>query len=516
MRIAISIAAGFLSLAAGTAPGADRPSSSRQPFALGIEYMAPGLAEAYAPLGIKWAKAMGQGFSWGDVEPRPPVAGVRTWDWSYTDRLILEYQRAGFEHFHIYLKCRSPWASSKPLPLLGTPSHPPKPEHMNDYAEYVRQIVERYDKDGKDDAPGLLYPVEWWEIEAEWGTFWPGTVEQYLDLLRVAHRAVKSANPKARVILIGLFLAGVFEDNPDPDDWPRIVRQRHPPHMVKTIEKGIADMKALLAHPELFDVVEFHSLSDWTEIPGMSRFLRRIMRDNGYEKPIWVGDVNFTASPMMFWGMPVPPYTAGQKPRIEETLRALADARHAAHANAMAWFRAEQARGLVKKVVLAMAEGLAGINIGNLEDWGIFALAPTIAGTSAFHGLIDTAGVPRRAVEPRPAWHALALVNQKLSGFAQVQAVDAGRGVYCYRFAVGPSTVHVAWHDDGKRYLPGDAEPAIEARLPLPRGRYAILPTPTVRGQMPAKRFASAADGVLTLRLDATPVFIEAVPGTAR
>lgn len=511
MRLNAHIAAWVALVQVGMILGAEvRPATVRQPFALGIEYMVPGLAEAYAPLGLKWAKAMGQGFSWGDVEPRPPAGRIHTYDWTYTDRLIVEYQRAGFEHLHIYLKCRCPWASSKPLPAVGTPSYPPKPEHMGDYAEYVRQIVERYDKDGKDDAPGLLYPVEYWEIEAEWGTFWPGTVEEYLELLRVAQRAVKSANPRAKVILVGFFLAGVFEGNPDPDRWQQVVLERHPPHRVKAIEKGIADVRALLAHPELFDVVEFHSLSDWSEIPGMSRFLRRIMRDNGYEKPIWVGDVNFTASPLMFWGTPVPPYTAEQKPRIEQTLRALADAKNPQHAAVEAWFRAEQSRGLVKKVVLTMAEGLAGINIGNMEDWGIFALAPTVAGTSAFQGLMEVKGVPRRAVEPRPAWHALALVAQKIGAFTEAAPVDAGKGVYCFRFRVGQRQVHVVWYDDGRRYLPGDAEPAVTVRLRMASGTYAVTPTPTARGAPPAQKLVTAPEGILSLTVDSTPLFVEA------
>ncbi|MDH7599961.1 MAG: hypothetical protein QHH07_10075 [Sedimentisphaerales bacterium] len=44
-------------------------------FALGVEYMVPGLAEVYAKTGVTWAKPMARGFSWGDIEPEPPVGG---------------------------------------------------------------------------------------------------------------------------------------------------------------------------------------------------------------------------------------------------------------------------------------------------------------------------------------------------------------------------------------------------------------------------------------------------------
>jgi hypothetical protein len=495
-------------LAAGNGTlGDERPAP---PFALGVEYLVPGLAETYAKTGVTWGKAMGAGFAWGDVEPKPPVDGRHTYDWRYPDRLILEYQRAGFRQFHVYVKCRNPWATSKPLPLLGTPSFPPKPEYMTDYAACLRALVERYDKDGQDDAPGLLYPVRYWEIESEWGTFWPGTTAEYLDLLKVAHAAVKSADPDAQVVLVGFLLPGVFEANPDPAAALQAFRQRHPPHRVRTVDRGIDDTKALLAHPELFDVVEFHSLSDWTEISGMSRFLRGLMRQHGYEKPIWVGDVNFTASPMLFWGMPVPPYSDQQKPGLEAALRALANAKHSQHAEVEAWFRREQATGLVKKVVLAMGEGLAGINIGNLEDWGIFALAPTIAGTSAFHGLIQTKGIPPTPGEPRPAYHALTLVARKLADFSAVKQVPVGAGVYCYRFTVRNKPVHVLWYDDGRRYLPGDTEPIATVELRLPPRPHQLTATPTERRvTTPPARTVAPSAGVLKLEAGSIPLFLE-------
>jgi hypothetical protein len=495
--------------------------SPRPSFALGVEYMSPGLAEIYARTGVRWAKAMGAGFAWGDVEPKPPVNGKHTYDWHNTDRLLLEYQRAGFRHFQLYTKARCGWATSKPLPPLSHGSFPPKAEFSQDYADYLRNLVERYDKDGDEDAPGLLYPVLYYEIEAEWGTFWLGTTEEYLELLKVAHAAVKSAHPQAQVILIGFFLAGVFEGNPDPD-IERAIREHLPPHQQAKVRRGIAEADKLLSHPELFDVVEFHSLSDWTEIVGMTRFLREKMRQHGYEKPIWVGDVNYTASPMLFWGVPVPPYTRAQKPAIEETLRLLANPRHPRHAQVEAWFRAEQACGLVKKAVLAMGEGCAGINLGNLEDWDIFAFVPTITGTAAFHGLVERKGWVGRAKadadripgEARPAYHALALVSQKLSDFTAVKTLSLGKGVYAYTFTVNSREVTVLWYDDGKRYLPGEVPPSRRIELPAPPQPHRLLLTPTER-QVPAPpaRRLVPVQGKLTMELGATPVFLEASDG---
>lgn len=327
---------------------------------------------------------------------------------------------------------------------------PTKPEFVRHYADYLRNLVERYDKDGTDDAPGLLRPVLHYEIEAEWGTgFWQGTLEEYLAHLRTAREAVKAANAEAQVILIGFFIAGIFEANPSAE-IETVLRERHPPRLQAKIRELLSDAERLLEHPELFDIVEFHSLSDWSEVAGMTRFLREAMRKRGYEQPIWVGDANYTASPMMFWGIPVPSYTEAQRPEIAETLRALANPRDPRHEEVEAWSRAEQACGLVKKAVLAIGEGRAGINLGNLEDWDIFSFVPTVTGTAAFHGMIDrkgfAPGLPKAAADripgdPRPAFHALSLVARKLSGLGAARKLRLERGVWAYGFTVGENEV---------------------------------------------------------------------------
>lgn len=497
-------------LVVGLAALASGDQAPSKPFALGVEYMVPGLAEVYARTGVTWAKAMGQGFSWGDIEPRPPVKGRHSYRWDYPDRLILEYQRAGFRHFHVYVKSMNRWASSKPVRPVGGGSSLPKPEHLDDYRAFLRALVQRYDLHHPNHVPGLLYPVEYWEIEAEWGTgFWQGTLAEYLELLKVAYPTVKQANPRAQVILIGFFLAGVFEGHPDPAEIPATLAAMPAPRR-RICQQYLADIRELLAHPDLFDVVEFHSLSDWSEIRGMGRFLRQTMREQGYEKPIWAGDVNYTASPLVFWGIPIPPYTPRQKPAIEATLQALANARHPRHAEVEAWFRAEQARGLVKKTVLAMAEGLAGINIGNLKDEGLFALTPRITGTVAFQGLIETSGVPPKPGVPRPAYHALTLMARKLADFSEVRPLELGQGVYAYRFTVRGQPIYVLWYDDGRRYLPGDTEPTTSVEIRLPQGRYGLTETPTARGVCPT-RPVSPTRGVLQLELGPTPLLLEPI-----
>jgi hypothetical protein len=519
-----------------TSSAAPEQVVGREPrFAIGVEYIIPGFAEVYAKTGVRWAKAAAVGCTWGDIEPEAPTGGKHSYRWEVVDRTLLEYQRAGFQHFHIYVRCMNRWASSKPVEPIGGGSWLPKPEHMEDYKAFLRAFVQRYNPNHPDHVPGLLYPIDYWEIEAEWGTgFWKGTLEEYLELLKVAYPTVKQANPQAKVILIGFFLAGLFEGRPDPKEIPAALAAM-PAQQRRITQQYLADVRRLLAHPDLFDVVEFHSLSDWSEISGMARFLRQTMQEHGYQKPIWVGDVNYTASPLMFWGIPVPPYTEKQKPAIQSTLDALARPWHPRHAEAIAWLRAEQARGLVKKTVLAMAEGLAGINLGNTTDWGLFGIAPRITGTVGFQGLVEAKGIPPKPGEPRPAYHALRLLVEKLGDFSEVKPLDLGRGVYVYKFTVQEHPVYVLWYDDGRRYLPGDPEPSTTVRLPLVRGQYLLTETPTgaesagpsgipgapagvskaetppPASSPPGRIVSPGADGYLKVTLGLTPIFLEPV-----
>jgi len=330
--------AGIFQLLPCEATANSQPLSKR--FHLGVEYMIPGVAEAFAKMGITWTKSSVAGYRWQDVEPKPPIDGKHNYWWKSIDRMILEYQEAGFKNYHMYTEARNKWASSKSRFLQGPLGVLPKPEYLEYYGDYIRNLVERYDGDGKDDTPGLRYPIRYWEIEAEWWSFWNGTVEEYLQLLRIARKAAKEADPQAQIILVGFLMMGWY----DGDLTEKELEQRLnalPPGQQNFIRKVGGELRELLKHPELFDIVEFHSLADWTEIIGTTKTIRREMQKNGYEKPIWAGDVNYTINPMIFWGGPWYPYVKEQKRAILNTFKAMKKKRNPQHEQTLKWFRAE-------------------------------------------------------------------------------------------------------------------------------------------------------------------------------
>lgn len=365
---------------AAPSPTATQPSVAPSPgFAFGVEYMLlGGLAAVYSHLGATWARSnTSKQFSWGTIEPKPPAAdGRHTYDWADADQIIAEWQNAGFQ-IQVYTNANNSWASSTRL------RHIPNPECMDDYEQFVCNLVERYDGDGEGDMPGLKSPVLHYTVVEEWTGYFEGTAEDYLRILAAAHRAIKRANPSAQVGLVDFFLIDVFDGNPSREEVERRAAKDHP------LRHPMSEVRELLRHPDLFDIVEIHALGDYTELYPTAQWLRAEMRKNGYDKPIWIGD----ALPVSSLLMPADPrgllasatdadyYTVAPiRPqdavRAIGWLEAIANAKSPQHDAAERWWRAVQARELVKKVVVAIHAGYAGMNLAWLVESPPGANAP--------------------------------------------------------------------------------------------------------------------------------------------
>lgn len=488
-----------LVVAGGLACGAE----AGVPFRWGLEYLVPGLAAAYQPLGLTWGKPQPEPFRWDALEPEPPVNGVHRYRFEATDALLKEYADAGWRDFHIYLQCRQPWAAARAVPP-GHTSVPLRPERLDDYAAWLRAVVRRY-------GPGgiLASPVRYWEIEAEWGTFWNGSVEDYLTLLRTARTAIKEVDPEARIIAIGLLWWGIYDGDPAPDELERRLRL---PFWGQGRRQFMAAGREVLAHGELFDLVDYHSLSDWSELAPVARELRAAMRAGAGERPLWVGDMNATVNPMLWWNQPNYPYVSAQVPALKAWLNDLVQPFSPRHAAAVRWLRAEQAGFVVKKLTAALAAGYAGMNIGNLEDWEAMALTPTISGTLAWGGLIDRrlVGQVRTPGAPRPVYWSLKLLHEHLADTVSVTPLGLRPPLYGWRFTGDGRSTLVLWAELRPGRLPDAPLSTTPVTLDTPATRATLLPLVTEPGAT-----ASAASGLavthgqVTVPVGPLPVLVD-------
>jgi hypothetical protein len=542
-RIALPLLAIILvTLACGTSSPVV-PTSTSQPvtgvpvhnpnFTISVEYGILGVAQTYADAGVAYSKIQDAFAIWGNIEPQPGQ-----YQWGPLDALVLEYQQAGFTGLQMDLTALSPWASSIP-PALGTAPKDvdtfPKEEFLDDYAAYVASVVERYDHDGKDDMPGLLYPIHDYGIEREFTGYWPGTAEEYVRLVRIAYPAIKAADPEANVLLVALLMADIFDGNPTPAEiQQRLARN------ADYMRKSVPEIRVILAACDAYDMVDFHALGNYTEIPLTAAWIHQELQANGCgEKPIWIGDA-FPMSRLVGYGGFVPPtpfapVTLETREAVVKLLQAVADPSEPGHDTDQTWLYAETAIGLTRKLVVSAGKGLRGINIGNLEDWktGISSVdkaAVPMLGASMFMGLTDTTitnekpggtlafngqdwSKARLAGDLRPAWYALALVTEKIGQFTAVKQLDLGTDIWAYRFETPSGPVQVLWYDDYTLYLPGETPPSVSVSLPFETASALLTFTPTTIGRTELEIYTlEISNGNLTFDLGSTPVFVQGMP----
>ncbi|MHC4664036.1 MAG: hypothetical protein ACYS8W_20425, partial [Planctomycetota bacterium] len=93
------------------------------------------------------------------------------------------------------------------------------PEDSGAYRAYVSALTERYDGDGENDMPGLKFKIERWQVGNELdlhGFFRPGFGKptEYMQVLKLSHGAIKSADPEAIIVLSPLCGATQTDEKP--------------------------------------------------------------------------------------------------------------------------------------------------------------------------------------------------------------------------------------------------------------------------------------------------------------
>ena len=190
-------------------------------------------------------------------------------DWSATDRIVLKAQRMGVK---LVAVCPGvpPWAQ--------TAEGLPDPDRIEQFADFVRRFVERYDGDGRRDMPGLQRPIEHFELAFDLSRVEP---DAYAAWVSAFADAVKTAAPRATVILGGLTNPGLDPCDPNgrrrPDDFARLLD-------AMALDHGNAMP---------FDVVGFSCFPlQCLPVPDpfntATGYLRKAMADRSFVRPLWM------------------------------------------------------------------------------------------------------------------------------------------------------------------------------------------------------------------------------------
>lgn len=221
--------------------------------------------------------------SWGSVEPlelEPPV-----YNWNFVDRTFAA-ATAEMGQLNIIGTI-----DGTPERALITYTNPPgeiiAPDKRDEFADFVAAVVERYDGDGSDDAPGSPIILHW-EIfnepdESLVNPKWGNYGAEYADLLSFVYPAVKAANPQAQVLMGGIAY-----------DWFDDVGGKfNRAFLPDILEAGGGDY---------FDTMNFHSYpafaSNWTANngPGLlekAQAVRSVLATHGYTKPLVITEAGW-------------------------------------------------------------------------------------------------------------------------------------------------------------------------------------------------------------------------------
>ncbi|MBI4228596.1 MAG: hypothetical protein HY693_02615 [Deltaproteobacteria bacterium] len=472
----------------------------------------PKIAKAFASIGIRSVKI--QKITWQDIEPDPPKNEVHRYQWGELDKLINIFQSEGFTNMEIVLEAASQWAtrsltdkersSARTSEQRKNPSLPPKKENWKSYANFIASIVERYDGDGVHDMPGLKHPILEYEIESEaQGTFfWRATLEEYIELLQKAYQAAKSANPNARIILSGFALGDIPHPEVDPGQRIEMIKDKGGLRGVekKDWHEYIRFNRDALKYKDYFDVVEFHSGENYPSIYNTAAWIRKEMKRNAYEKAIWAGDSYST--PTIVLG-PVTPHPYPFSMTIEEFMKALANKNNTKHKEVKAWYRAEQSRLIVKKIVTSMEIGVERINFYSFVDspfaekWLLRFFAPRapFAYITLISGLLD------KDYQPYPAFFTYKLAVDKLKDAKFVKRLPLGSDHYGFEFSSKGRPIYVFWNDKKGTvsYSVGSSFKTIKVTKIVTE----------LNQQNPQVETIAVKDGKVELNLTSDPFFVE-------
>ena len=151
-----------------------------------------------------WQKTL---FQWNQIEG--VAKGV--YDWTEADRVVKASKLAGIKII-ARIDFQPAWARKDG-------AHNGPPDNYQDYADFVSVFVKRY---GPDSVIGIVDAIEVWNevnLDREWGgaTINQQQAREYVQLLTLAYRAAKKANPAVTVVTAGLSPTGVTDGHAADD-----------------------------------------------------------------------------------------------------------------------------------------------------------------------------------------------------------------------------------------------------------------------------------------------------------
>jgi hypothetical protein len=364
-------------------------------------------------LGAQWARMGNLRVSWRTLQPKEgdPIDWGKMADF---ERELRALKAKGIRPV-IILNDSPRWATTVP-----TSCGPVRGDKFNAYAEFTRNLVNRYKTDefnvhdwelGNEPDVDPIYAGKVDGLFGCWGDvddpYYGG--EHYGEMVKVVGKAIKESDPAARVWIGGLLLATPNTSDPDEHGRPELF-------LAGILKSGAAPY---------FDIVPYHWYPPYLnqEIDhdvkaggwdgwgggtlGKARFLRQMMAATGVNKPLIMNETSLMCPPTV-GGSPVgycsPPTSA---------------------------FYQMQANHLVRSFVRGLSENISGFVWYTLNGPGW-----------RYTGLLT------ENHDPQPSYNTYQVLVDQLDKARFLGKFNYGNGIEAYMFNKGNKQVHVVWTID--------------------------------------------------------------------
>jgi len=203
------------------------------------------------------------------------------YDWSTVDRLS---KAAQMSQIDVLFTLRAIYAGSRKKHLSKRRGYlrSSAPVDIKQWGHFVETLATRYR------GQGVHYEIEN-EVNGE--SLWTGTVEQYLELLKVSYDAIKRADPQAKVLSSAMG-CGIVR-NFQLDSERREMWRRHDRWLQSILSTRTFDVVSIHDYYFPSDIVAngltFHSYLE---------HIRDLMKKSGREdRPVWITETGYVSSP---------------------------------------------------------------------------------------------------------------------------------------------------------------------------------------------------------------------------
>jgi hypothetical protein len=349
-------------------------------------------SESIVAVNAFWVRRAGRsGLVWDLIEFRPGE-----FDWSRMDQSALNATKAGI--YSVY--------TVKPVSKSYGAEIGYLPSNMDAYLRFLKKSVERYDGDGKDDAPGSPI-INYWQIENEVDTslYWKDTPENYARLLMRSYEAIKQVNPNAKVLIAGM-------------SYPDGLENFYVPVFREIDRESVPGKK-------YFDIMDFHWVRDPVtgsyrkqssklgktfEMKDIVRDMRRELENIGYRDiPIWITEMSDHTG---------------------------------CDANLPCQSEKGQAVSLAKRYTLSLSNGISKIFWVSLTEWKEF--------DGQKNGYFDNVGLiynskVRGKSDRKLAYYTYRLLAEKMDELINVRYLDSVQGVHIYEILRKGKKIYILW-----------------------------------------------------------------------